>query len=258
MPNTLGIRKYAPLNEQRLIMHKSIQLKEMEFLYTFEFTDNSTKTFRFSIDPKSLIINEDKETSEPEWTKMENFKCQICPLSSDEKPHCPLAKQLVNVIDFFSDFPSFHEAKVVVQNYERIIYKHTTVQLGVGSLMGIIMASSGCPIIGRLKPLVKFHLPFASLEETEYRVLAMYVLSQYFRYMRTGQADWNLERLRKGYKEIQDVNRNIVEKLSEVEMSDASRNAVVTLSNFAEYILLNLEGKEYDELVEHLRLFEEF
>lgn len=234
------------------------KLNELDFVYTFHFEEENSKEFSFCLEPNTLNIINLGEEDPPEWAKLEKFKCDNCTLDTNCNEYCPLAKKLSSVIEFFSDFPSFSKASVYVENYERVTYKHTTVQLGVGSLMGMVMASSGCPIVGKLKPLVKFHLPFSSLEETEYRVLAMYVLSQFFKYRRTGEADWNLDNLKKGYEEIQKVNRNIVNKLSDVEMSDASRNAVVTLSNFAEFILLSLETLDQSELINYLKEIEDF
>ena len=37
------------------------------------------------------------------------------------------------------------------------------------------MALSGCPVLEQLKPMARFHLPFASVEETIYRAASMYL-----------------------------------------------------------------------------------
>ena len=56
------------------------------------------------------------------------------------------------------------------------------VQMGVSSLLGVIMTTSGCPIMAQLKPMVRFHLPFASLEETIFRMVSMHLVAQYLRH----------------------------------------------------------------------------
>ena len=119
------------------------------------------------------------------------------------------------------------------------------------------MASSGCPIIGVLRPLVRFHLPFASLDETEYRVFSTYIFAQYFKFLTGEEPDWEMQKLKAAYEQIQIVNTSIVTKLSEVELNDTSRNAVVTLSSFAEYIIFNLQDREYLHLKNIFNLFGE-
>lgn len=231
--------------------------KELKIKYIFNFNDQVMQDFQIMIDKETLHLQEISTRKPPEWTELKNFKCPNCPLDEKEYQHCPLAKNLSAVLTFFNALPSFHEALVTVETNERISQKRTTVQIGVGSLIGIIMSTSGCPVVGKLRSLVRFHLPFSSLEETEYRVISMYILAQHFKAIRNEQPDWKLEKLKSAYKQIQIVNRNIVEKLSDVELNDTTRNAVVTLSNFAEYILMNLEDNEFYHLQKYMKGFEE-
>lgn len=231
--------------------------ENLTFKYTFKFDNRLIKEFEITLDYETLTIIEKSDRKPPEWTEMSRFRCPNCPLSEKDFKYCPLAKHLSVVIEFFQTLPSFHESTVIVETNERTTYKNTTVQIGVGSLMGIIMATSGCPIVGKLKPLTRFHLPFSSLEETEYRVLSMYVLNQYFALKAGVEPDWDLKKLKYTYEEIQKVNKNVVLKLSEVEMNDTSRNAVVTLSNFAEYIIWDIEEKEFMHVHNFLRDFAE-
>jgi hypothetical protein len=231
--------------------------KQLKILYRFTFNENIAVSFEVKINNKTLLIENDVSHINPEWTKLSNFKCPNCTLDESKHEYCPLAKHLAGVLDFFDSLPSYQEAKVAVETDERVTYKQTTVQIGVGSLMGVIMTSSGCPIVGVLRPLVRFHLPFASLEETEYRIFSTYIFSQYFKFITGGKPDWDLSKLKKAYEEIQVVNKNIVIKLSDVELNDTSRNAVVTLSSFAEYIIFNLEDKEYIHLKDVFNSFGE-
>lgn len=230
---------------------------QIKFLYQFTFREQITVSFEVKINYKTLLIENDVSHIDKEWTKLKNFECPNCPLDKSKNEYCPLAKNLAGVLDFFNTLPSYKEAKVSVETNDRTTYKQTTVQIGVGSLIGIIMASSGCPIIGVLRPLVRFHLPFASLEETEYRVFSTYVFAQYFKFITGEKPDWDLTKLKAAYEQIQIVNKNIVTKLSDVELNDTSRNAVVTLSSFAEYIIFNLEDKEYIHLKDVFNSFGE-
>lgn len=229
----------------------------IKFLYKFSFQNQIDVSFEIRINYKTLLIENDVSHITKDWTKLENFECPNCPLDKSRNEYCPLARNLAGVLDFFNSLPSYEKAKVSVETNDRTTTKQTTVQIGVGSLIGIIMASSGCPIIGVLRPLVRFHLPFASLEETEYRVFSTYVFAQYFKFITGEEPDWELKKLKAAYKQIQIVNTSIVTKLSDVELNDTSRNAVVTLSSFAEYIIFNLEDKEYIHLKDVFNSFGE-
>ena len=72
---------------------------------------------------------------------------------------------------------------VTVRTDERTFTKETMIQHGLSPLVGIIMTTGGCPIMEHLKPMVRFHLPFASLEETIFRMVSMYLMVQYYRAM---------------------------------------------------------------------------
>ena len=138
----------------------------IKFLYKFSFQSQIEVSFEVRINYKTLLIENDVSHIKKDWTRLENFECPNCPLDKSRNEYCPLARNLAGVLDFFNTLPSYEKAKVSVETNDRTTTKQTTVQIGVGSLIGIIMASSGCPIIGVLRPLVRFHLPFASLEET--------------------------------------------------------------------------------------------
>jgi len=88
---------------------------------------------------------------------------------------------------------------VTVAVEERIYAKDTTVQQGLTPLLGIIMTTTGCPVMEQLKPMVRFHLPFASLTETIFRMSSMFLMAQFLRSMEGKSAVWSLEGLTKVY-----------------------------------------------------------
>jgi len=110
------------------------------------------------------------------------------------------------------------------------------------------MASSGCRIMAKLKPMVKFHLPFSSLEETAYRAFSMYLLAQYYRYTNGLKPDWLLEDLAKSYDEIKKVNQYVCEKIANLELQDTTINSIIVLNNFAEFVSILLEENSIEEL----------
>ena len=109
--------------------------------------------------------------------------------------HCPVALNIQGLVEAFRESRSHESVEVTVTTAERTFSKATTLHEGISSLLGLIMATSGCPIMERLKPMARFHLPFASLEETTYRMLSMYLVAQLFVKRSGGTPDWDLEEL---------------------------------------------------------------
>ena len=133
---------------------------------------------------------------------------------------------------------------MVIETNQRTYSKDCNVQTGVSGLMGVIMPASGCPVLGKLKPLARFHLPFSSLEETEFRVFSMYLLAQFIRMKEGKDSDWQLKGLQKIYDDIHQVNQYIAEKIRDLENKDASINAVVILNNFADSVSMSIEEED--------------
>jgi hypothetical protein len=88
----------------------------------------------------------------------------------------------------------------------------------------------------RLKPMVRFHLPFASLEETIFRTTSMYLVAQYLRRKAGLSADFSLDGLQAIYTDVAAVNTCFAKRLLEAARKDANINALVNLHCFAEMV----------------------
>ena len=167
----------------------------LTYNYTFKLENEAAKTFDVHLDDKTLSALQPQRDSHPEWTALSCCKCPNCPLDEEEHPHCPIAVNLVEPVEFFKAMPSYQEIDVRLETDERTYTKQTTVQKGLSSLLGIYMVTSGCPVMDKLRPMVRFHLPFATPQETAYRAVAMYLLAQYFLHRRGKEPDWELKDL---------------------------------------------------------------
>jgi hypothetical protein len=98
----------------------------------------------------------------PAWTRLEYQQCSNCPLSKDNFSNCPAAVDLHKVIEDFHGLPAFKKAAVWVRTPEREYSKQVSLEEGLRALLGVIMATSACPILGKLRPMAQNHLPFAS------------------------------------------------------------------------------------------------
>jgi hypothetical protein len=200
------------------------------------------------MESKSLQIIRSSVKDYPDWVNLEYFNCPHCPLVGTKFELCPLAMNLVDIIDEFKDLPSFQNADVTVITPNRTYHKATSLQSGVSSLLGIYMVSSGCPIMGRLKPMLYFHMPFATLEETQTRALSLYLLSQYISWKRGGIPDWEMNDLINFYEDIRTLNRNVSRKIANLETMDTSVNSLIILNNFADYVTFTIDEKMLDEI----------
>jgi hypothetical protein len=230
----------------------------MTISYKFEFLDSnlkylSEKKIDVNIHRQLLQhnLNEQKIVKQ-KWCDLDFHQCSSCPLKTEEYPQCPLARDLSHIIESFKDNKSFEKVRVSVSTEEREYSKITDLQTGLFSLFGLVMASGECPSLKFLRPLVRFHLPFASVEETHFRILSLCFLREYF------NGDWDsigpniLEDLKLKYEEVSKVNAGILKRINNVVQGDANKNALVGLDLF-----IQLFSGEYSANFESLRyLFE--
>lgn len=216
--------------------------KAVNYRYTFSFEDGSEKTFEVHLDYETLAMTAPPREDLPEWTALEFHQCSNCPLDPATHPRCPVAVNVVDLIEYFRSARSFDEVDVKVESRNRAYSAHTSQQRGVAGLLGIIMVTSGCPIMDRLRPMVDTHLPFMNLEESTYRIISMYLTAQYFKYRRGGTPDWDLQGLLTFLQETHDVNTGFTDRLRSIRIQDASLNAVVNLNTSSSFITIAMQS----------------
>lgn len=209
---------------------------EFHINFSFLFSDGSEKKTKIRIDEETLNLIRPELKVPPKWALLENFECPNCPLDRTKYKYCPLAVNLNDVLNDFKEYNSYAEVFVTIQTDERTYSKRTSLQNGLGSLFGIVMVANDCPVMGKLKPMMRYHLPFATLEETDYRVLSMYMLAQYVIAKNGGVPDYEMNNLKNLYDDIKILNRNVSHQLSKIKSKDALVNSVVILNTFAEHV----------------------
>lgn len=220
----------------------------MTFDYIFRIEGTAEKRIYLELDPKTMELSAIDDNDPADWTELGFEQCPNCPLSCEKAPHCPVALNLQGPIHLFSSELSYSPVELEVHVRERVYRVETTLQKAFSSLIGIIMVSSGCPALDRLRPLVRHHLPVATMEETKFRVIGMYLLGQYLRHKAGGEADWDLRDLVKIYDEIQVVNKAFVRRLHRAVEKDAGLNAVVVLNYLADFVPFAIDEGMMEEL----------
>ena len=174
-----------------------------------------------------------RRSRRPPWAQLAFHQCPNCPLQADTHPLCPAAAKLADVVPRFEPLLSYDPVRLEVETEERKIVGDTTAQQALSSMLGLIMATSGCPHTAFLKGMARFHLPLANEEETVFRSVATYVLAQYLR-QRAGTApDLELAGLQRIYAALRVVNAAFTKRLRAAGRADATLNALVLLDVFA-------------------------
>ncbi len=225
------------------------------YKYIFKFSNGTEREFNVKLDKKNLNLIITQRESNPHWTELDNSKCPNCSLDEAQHKFCPIAVNLVEIIDFFRSSLSYEEVDVLIETEARTYMKHISLQSGLSGLIGIYMTTSGCPVMERLKPMVRYHLPFATLEETNYRVLSTYLLAQYFLQRQGKKPDWEFKNLIKMYEAIKIVNENFCKRLLNMNVEDASLNAVVNLDAFADFVPFSITENMLEEMERTFRVY---
>jgi hypothetical protein len=201
--------------------------------YRFTFTDSTSETFNLQLDSRTLDLFDNLPQTLPAWTALEFQQCPHCSLTPATHAACPLAARIAGIISRFDRFPSYKEVHLEVVTLERVISHGTTIQRAIGSLLGLVIAASGCPHTVFFRPMARFHLPLASEEETIYRAATMYLLAQYYRRENGAAADFSIEGLTEIYRKVQTVNVHVAKRFRGTCDSDSGVNAIVYLDMYA-------------------------
>lgn len=201
----------------------------LTYTYRFRLAEGRTRAVTVALDRETLLGAKDPAPP-PEWTRLELHQCAGCPLDPDTHPHCPAAVAMVPVIEALKDVRSHQPASVTIEAPGRTYIKETTAQGGASPLVGLVMATSGCPVLDRLRPMVETHLPFMTPEESTFRLVATYLLGQYLRSRAGKAADFELGRIAEFFGGLEAVNTAFCRRLNSLPQEDAAVNAVVILS----------------------------
>jgi hypothetical protein len=225
-----------------------------DITYRFTFPDEKAKSFVLTFNAKTIVLDPPEIKDAPFWIPLAYEQCPHCPLSEDEHPNCPVAVNLAPVIDQFDRLMSYDKIKVEVTSNERHVVQQTTAQEGISSLMGLLIAGSSCPVTHFFKPMARYHLPFATKEETMWRAAATYLLSCYFTKERIQLSDMDLKGLIQIYNDVATLNDSLVQRLRKATSRDSTVNALVHLDVFAKFLTPPL-----DDSLEQIRpIFDPF
>jgi hypothetical protein len=214
--------------------------------YRFDLADGSHRLFTFSFDGIDFRLTNPPPAEPPFWTELKFSQCANCPLDAAEHPYCPAALQMAAPVDELKALVSFDTVGVTVTQAERIMYAQTSAQQAMCSVLGLIMATAGCPWTDRLRPMARFHLPFASEAESVYRCVSMFLLARELVGAGVGSAA-AFEALEALCDNLHIVNRDMARRLGAATRTDPARNAIAILDSYTTLLPAAIE-RSLDEL----------
>jgi len=198
----------------------------MAIEYRITLDDNHQFSYRIEL---NRVYEVEVAQSAPAWTRLEYQQCSNCPLSKDNFSHCPAAVDLHRVIEDFQGLPAFKKVAVWVRTPEREYNKL------------VIMATSACPVLGKLKPMAQHHLPFANSQEFILRTVSLYLTQQYFNLREGRAADWELKGLVRMFQQLQLVNQAFWQRIHATCEGDSNLKAFLTFFSMASSMTYSLE-----------------
>jgi hypothetical protein len=207
--------------------------------YRFDLPDGAQKHLDLTFDPVDFRLANAPAAEPPFWTELKFSQCANCPLNAAEHPHCPAALQMVPAVESLQALVSFDTVGVTVTQAERTIHADISAQQAMSSVLGLIMATAGCPWTDRLRPMARFHLPFATEAETIYRSVCSFLLAREL----VGAGDSRgFETLKKLYENLHVVNRDMSRRLGAATRTDPARNAMALLDSYTTFLPAALES----------------
>jgi hypothetical protein len=216
---------------------------QLRISYRFDLPDGSKKHVDLNFAAADFRLSNPTPADPPFWTELKFSQCANCPLSTDEYAHCPAALHMAPAVESLKALVSFDVVGVTVTQAERTIHAETTAQQAMSSVLGLIMATSGCPWTDRLRPMARFHLPFASEAETVYRSVCMFLLARELKGVGEARGFAELTGL---YENLHVVNRDMSRRLGAATRTDPARNAMALLDSYTTLLPAALESSLQD------------
>lgn len=218
----------------------------MTVTYDFIFADGKTKSFQ--VDPQRIASGSPDAgnatgSQASDWTSLGHCQCSNCPLNKASQRFCPVAVDMQPVVNEFRSEHAFQKVTVRVKTEGRTYEKHTGLEEGLRSLLGLIMATSSCPILSELRPMAAHHMPFATTDEFIMRSVSLYLLQQYFNQRDHQTPDWELKGLVARNQRLQLVNQALWQRIHSICESDSNLKALLSFFSMASSVSFSLESQ---------------
>lgn len=208
--------------------------------YTIESEDGSREVFNLDISLPEVALPQPDPSALPEWAELDYHKCEHCPLTKETNPHCPVAALLVDYGQRVGRMVSYAQVDLTVEQGPTVTKAKVPAQEALRSVLGLVMATSGCPHMSFFRPLARYHVPLADMELTILRAMSFYLVGQYFGGKEKPDWDTSFAGLIDIYKNAQEVNKGMADRLRNAQVF-TELNWLAALDTFAGMMPLTVE-----------------
>ncbi len=224
-------------------------MSTFELTYRIRTEAETVMSFAIVVDDASFTLRPGLSESHPDWARLSFHQCSHCPLKEETSPFCPAAVEVAGIAEQVGELMSYEQVSVDVVMPDRTIHVDSTAQRAISSLLGLVLAISGCPHTAFFRPMARFHLPLSTDQDTLFRSVGMYLIAQYFLAHKHGEnvPDLSLDGLKQIYSNLHEVNIKLAQRIRRSVASDTSANAVILLDMLTNFMPFAIEDK-LDEL----------
>lgn len=189
----------------------------------------------------------------PDWTRLSCHQCSVCPLSSVNTEYCPLAYDMIDLVDHFSRSKSCDKVHFHMWTRGEMHSLHTDLKRALAYLYAAILAASSCPYASLLSPVSKFWKSFPDTDDVMFYTTSFRLLGDYLHEV----PDNNAEEMSLDSSKACTVSvifHNLLLRLRESSASDANIKALIKNIQWS-----YASRHSRKELVDHLKkYFSEF
>lgn len=162
-------------------------------------------------------------------------------MDTKKNAHCPVAIDVKETIQGCQEVLSCSTTDVRVITPERQYFKRCDARSGLRTLIGLVMATSQCPILSKMRGMARYHLHFASIEEIVFRGASSYLLSQYYISQEGGEPDWELKGLKQHYKDLLTLNYDFLQRIRAAKAANINLDILSALFSMSSRLSVSLE-----------------
>ena len=227
-------------------------LETYQIVYRFEKSGNPVIEYTLRVDRHNWSL-ENPMQNNADWTVLSKNQCPNCPLNSTEQLHCPAAINLQLIGNEWESYKSYDPIHVDVLMEGKTISGETTVQIGLSSLVGFLLATSDCPHLSFFRPLARFHQPLTQPESVGLRVLMSFLAYNQLKNEHNSDLKHRIAQI---YENIEIVNSALTRRVEQTANENASVQAMVQLDCLSKLVPMSLD-ESYLQLEEIFRPYEQ-
>jgi hypothetical protein len=207
--------------------------------YTFLF--EQAQPIRLDVDELASSSIEQPDVNYPDWTLLERHRCDFCATEAGSRRTCPAALAIQPAVEAFKSRISYEKTRMQVTRGDVRTEAKLPIQEAARAVFGLLMGLSDCPVMLKLKPMARFHVPLAGPEHTVFRFIGSYLIAQYLKHQQAGQPDWDLNGLVELANDLHRLNVCMADRLRDAAQKDAAVNSLVFLDMFTYAVRMDVE-----------------